>query len=293
MAKQILIFLIRAVMITGLGIRLALANIDGQIIKLNGHAIHYVKYGAKGRPLILLTGYATTSNFWHKDFISCLAGKYQVYLLDYQGILTTDQSTIKSLSIVSMASDVNQFTKQLKLRQSLLLGWSMGGAVALQASFLAPHTYSYLYLLAPVVPNPTGILRDRPSHPTFHSEADVLDYVFNNNLYSYSPAEQNQLRTKFLNPRLSLLFPKGQIISLQESAIHQWRSNPKTMQLFKKNQVPASFYIPEHDAIINQALALPVIEKYPSAEIIEVKNSGHALAWQKPQEICQDISAKN
>jgi pimeloyl-ACP methyl ester carboxylesterase len=266
-------------------------NLNSNLVNINGHQIHYYQAGNSGSAIVLLTGYATTSNFWNKEFIQCLAQNHQVFLFDYQGINTHDKSDLTGLSINSMAKDVNALTKKLKLKNPQLLGWSMGGAIALEASFLSPQLYKQLYLLAPVVPNrgQSKLSFPMPEHPPFKSDSDVMSYVFNNNLYDYQPDNVSTLSNNFIQNGLEQVFPNKPVREAQSKAIANWVSSVKSDAQFRQATAPAVFYIPDHDQIINQTVALPIILQYPNATVIQVKNSGHAVAWQIPQQLCKSI----
>lgn len=263
-------------------------DMDSQQIRLNSHFVHYYQAGNDGTPLILLTGYATTSNFWNSDFVQCLAKQHRVYLLDYAGMYSHESA---NLSMQSMALDVNKFSQQLKLKQPALIGWSMGGGVALEASFLAPKEYRQLYLLAPVVPVAKNqqLTFPTPAHGEFRSESDVLNYVFSNNLYAYESKDLMPLRAKFIVDSMSELFPSTAFMKEQRGAIEQWKNSPDTLNKFKMAKTPAVFFIPDHDKMINQRVAESVISQYPNAKIKVIEKSGHAIPWQLPLEMCQQI----
>lgn len=263
-------------------------DMDSQQIRVNGHFMHYYQAGTDGTPLILLTGYATTSNFWNSDFVQCLAKQHRVYLLDYAGMYSHESA---NLSMQSMALDVNKFSQQLKLKQPALIGWSMGGGVALEASFLAPKEYRQLYLIAPVVPVAKNqqLTFPTPAHGEFRSESDVLNYVFSNNLYAYESKDLMPLRAKFIVDSMSELFPSTAFMKEQRGAIEQWKSSPDTLNKFKMAKTPAVFFIPDHDKMINQRVAESVINQYPNAKIKVIEKSGHAIPWQLPLEMCQQI----
>ena len=274
------------------GVNLANAqDLDSKQLSVNGHAIHYYQAGTKGTPLILLTGYATTSNFWNSDFVACLAANHRVYLMDYAGINSSESTNLHKLSIKSMATDVNKFSQKLKLKQPALIGWSMGGGVALEASFIAPKQYRQLYLISSIVPviNQQQLVFPFAAHGEFKSESDVLNYVFNNNLYHYESASLTQLHSKFIVSKNAKLFPNLDFMPAQGEAIYQWTNSPDTLNKFRNAKTPAVFFIPRDDAIINQKIAESMIQQSPQAKIDHIENSGHAISWQFPLEMCQKI----
>lgn len=263
-------------------------ELKSNLVTVDGQQLHYYQVGNKGNPLVLLTGYATTSNFWPKDFIDCLATSHQVYLLDYASINTTESAT-KPLSIQQMATDTNQFVKKLKLKKVSLMGWSMGGGVALEAS--NNYKYQHLYLLSSIVPTAESLVYPFKPHGEFKSESEVLNYVFVNNLSNYESANLVQQQARFINPQLKSLFPAANIIATQGTAIGNWLSESANAYNFKHNHTPATFWYAKQDEIVNYQIAEAVIKDYPHKKVILIENSGHAVDWQASSEICLTITA--
>lgn len=266
-------------------------DLYSNLISINGHQIHYYQTGTTGEPIVLLTGYATTSNFWSKEFIGCLAANHKVYLFDYQGINTASKYDVTKLSIKSMASDVNQLVDKLNLKNAQLLGWSMGGAIALEASFQSPNLYQNLILLSPVLPTggKTKLIQPMPEHAPFKTDNDVLNYVLNNNLYNYQSDSLKYYKSQFIQSKLEEIFPEKLVRNAQGKAIGEWVTNLAVGEQFKIATTPATFYLPINDTIINQNIALTIAKEYPNGMIIKVNNSGHAVALQIPDTLCKNI----
>ncbi len=263
------------------------AELNSKTVTVNGHKIHYYQSGTKGSPVVLLTGYATTSNFWPRDFVSCLASSHQVYLIDYRGINTSESIVASELTIKSMAQDTNAIVAQLKLTNPSLIGWSMGGGVAQEAS--KTYHYRQLYLLASVIPTTQQLVYPFKPHDVFKSESDVLNYVFANNLYHYESSQLVSEQQRFINPELKTLFPNADIIAAQGKAIEAWKNESNNAASFRTSKTPAQFWLAQHDGIINTRLAESLIANYPDKTIHYIDDSGHALAWQAGQEICASI----
>lgn len=263
------------------------SELDSKIINVNGHQIHYYQSGTKGSPVVLLTGYATTSNFWPRDFVGCLASSHQVYLIDYRGINTSESIVASELTLKSMADDTNAVVIKLKLKNPTLIGWSMGGGVAQEAS--KSYNYRQLYLLASILPTSQQLVYPFKPHGEFKSESDILNYVFANNLYGYESSQLVSEQQRFINPVLKSLFPNANIIAAEGNAIGVWQYESENMVAFKSSKTPAQFWLAQHDEIINTRLAESLIANYPHKTIHYIDNSGHALAWQAGQEICANI----
>ena len=102
----------------------------------NGETIAYQEVGRQNAEiLVLIHGNMTSSQ--HFDLvIEKLQDQYHIYALDLRGF---GQSTYNKAidSIQDFAEDVKLFIDQLKLEKFSLMGWSMGGGVAMQ--FTANH----------------------------------------------------------------------------------------------------------------------------------------------------------
>ncbi|MED0972793.1 alpha/beta hydrolase [Bacillus paramycoides] len=102
----------------------------------NGETIAYQEVGRQNKEiLVLIHGNMTSSQHWDL-VIEQLQDQYHIYAVDLRGF---GQSTYnKSIdSLQDFAEDVKLFTDQLKLETFSLMGWSMGGGVAME--FTASH----------------------------------------------------------------------------------------------------------------------------------------------------------
>ena len=163
-------------------VKLFAFDIQSKQIEVNKNKIHYYEVdNSKSRiNLIMLTGIGTTANFWPKDFISKLSQKYNLYILDYRGINTDQDSSNLSYSINDLANDTNAFIKKLNLKETYLLGWSMGGAVALQTEFDNPKGFRQVSSISPAVDEKPKLPKKLAEKPVLKTKTDIYNYVFSN-----------------------------------------------------------------------------------------------------------------
>ena len=91
--------------------------------------LYYEMHG-KGRPLVLLHGLGSSTRDWQFQ-LDDFAQHYQVVTLDLRGYGQTDHPP-GPYSIRQMSEDVIALVDYLEISSFHLLGYSMGGAVALQ-----------------------------------------------------------------------------------------------------------------------------------------------------------------
>src|SRR5262252_9041558 len=95
---------------------------------VDGAQIVYRRVG-KGRPLLVLNGFAATSADWDPSFIDRLASSNELILLNNRGIGgSTDDG--QSFDIAKLADDAAQVIQILGIECVSVMGWSMGGFIA-------------------------------------------------------------------------------------------------------------------------------------------------------------------
>ena len=104
-------------------------------VAVNDKHIYYEVYG-EGEPLILLHGYTLSSRMW-TPFIADFQEDYKVYLIDLTGHGKSDGFT-ETLSIRSVAQDLEALLKYLELDTVKAVGFSYGGDVLFQLAIINP-----------------------------------------------------------------------------------------------------------------------------------------------------------
>lgn len=96
-------------------------------IRINGIDIYYELHGC-GAPIVLIAGFSCDHNFW-SAIVAELAKHHQVLLFDNRGIGRTDAPD-SAYTIELMADDVMALIKILKIKKPVIVGQSMGSAIA-------------------------------------------------------------------------------------------------------------------------------------------------------------------
>jgi pimeloyl-ACP methyl ester carboxylesterase len=103
---------------------------------VNGLKMYYEIHGS-GQPLVLLHGsYMTITNNW-TGWIGELSKTRKVIAVEMQGHGRTADID-RDFSYESLADDVAGLLEYLKIKQADLLGYSMGGGIAMQAAIRHP-----------------------------------------------------------------------------------------------------------------------------------------------------------
>ena len=117
----------------------------GSYASVNGINLYYEIYG-KGEPLILLHGGVGASEMF-EPIMSTLAKSRQLIAVHLQAHGRTADIE-RPLSFELMADDIAALIKHLGLEQTDLLGYSLGGEVALQTTIRHPELIHKLVLVS-------------------------------------------------------------------------------------------------------------------------------------------------
>lgn len=121
----------------------------GQFVTIGGDRIHYVEQGS-GPAIVIVHGLSgQLLNFSYLSMTD-LARSHRVILIDRPGAGYSTRGNRASAGVFAQAATVAAFMETLKLEQPLLVGHSLGGAVALAVALNHPQSVGQLALIAPL-----------------------------------------------------------------------------------------------------------------------------------------------
>lgn len=110
---------------------------------ISGHSLYYRVMG-QGEPLVLIHGYGTSGYVWQR-VLPYLCPRYQVFVLDLPGY---GRSTAPRLwQLRAIAPVIAAWLHSLRLPPVAVMGHSMGGAIAIHLTALAPEAVCKLVLV--------------------------------------------------------------------------------------------------------------------------------------------------
>lgn len=112
---------------------------------INNINIYYESHGT-GEPLILISGLGGDRTFWQAS-LDTLSEHFQVIIFDTRGIGRTDQPE-SPYSMAMFADDFAGLMTALDIPKAHILGFSMGGQIALQFALTFPDKVNKLIIAA-------------------------------------------------------------------------------------------------------------------------------------------------
>lgn len=128
----------------------------GKFIDIDGVRLHYVDKG-RGPVLLLIHGLAgQVLNFTH-SLLGRLAQDFRVVVVDRPGSGYSLRPDETSASLAAQARIISRFCQALGLEHPVVVGHSLGGAVALALALDHPDQVGVLALIAPVTHQPESV----------------------------------------------------------------------------------------------------------------------------------------
>lgn len=116
----------------------------GGTVLANGVPLRYQLTGT-GPVLLLIMGYRLGGHAWPQEFIDALARHFSVLVFDNRGTGQSGKPT-HGYSMGNMAQDALALLNALGIPEVHVLGYSMGGAIAQEVAYAAPHRVTGLVL---------------------------------------------------------------------------------------------------------------------------------------------------
>jgi pimeloyl-ACP methyl ester carboxylesterase len=120
---------------------------SGYVTVSDGLELYYERHGKAGDPLVLLHGGLMTSDLAWGAMLPTLSERYQVIMVDLEGHGHTALID-RPLRYEQMADDVSTLLDELGVEQANVLGYSLGGGVALQFAIRHPEQVRKLVLVS-------------------------------------------------------------------------------------------------------------------------------------------------
>lgn len=255
-------------------------------IKIGDINMYYEVHG-KGTPIILIAGFSCDHTFW-SGILNELTPNHQVLIFDNRGIGQTDSPNMP-YSIDMMADDVMRLSNQLGLQNPIIIGQSMGSAIAQNIGKRYGHQIQKIVLIntfyqltkAPEIAfELTGELQ-KLNLPFRYRVQSIAPWVFSSDFLAQPNQLENLIKLAEQNP-----YPQSLIgYERQLEAIKAFNSSTWLHEI--KN--PILIIAGEEDIIAPLAGAKAVQKTICANTKLEVVPGGHASPIEQPQKVVDTI----
>lgn len=244
----------------------------------NGISLYYEVYG-EGEPLVLISGLGGDHTFWNAS-IELLSSKYQVIVFDTRGIGKTEAPK-GPYSMELFADDLAALLDALQISKANVLGFSMGGNIALAFTLKYPQRVAKLIIAA--------------SYATMsHQVRLFLDAVLSVYEGGATSRQMFELIAPWLFSMPFLSVPNHSIYleydenDPDQQPFYAWKNQYLAMQSFdvvaqlSKIKVPTLILAGEDDRLAHLEDSILLVDKIENAILKTISKSGHLINYEYP-----------
>lgn len=255
------------------------------MMNVNGVAYHVKVVGA-GEPLVLFHGFTGNVDTWN-SLVPLLKGSYQFIMIDIIGHGQTDSpQDYQRYSIGHSVEDMIAIFDELKLDKVHVLGYSMGGRLALSIAVNHPNRVKKLILES----SSPGLKTEEEQVNRRMSDAELalriiengikefVDYWENTPLFSSQKSLPNEEKERIRAGRLSN-HPLGLVNSLKGMGTG---SQPSWWKSLSHVNLPVLLICGKLDKKYCQ-MAMEMNQLLPCSWVKKVDEAGHTIHVEKPQ----------
>jgi pimeloyl-ACP methyl ester carboxylesterase len=253
----------------------------------------------RGDPIVLFNGGSDGMDAWDPSFPRSLSSNHTVIVFDSRGIGNTTSGS-KPYTYQQLANDTAGLLDALKIPKADVLGYSLGSYIAQQLAIMYPDKVNSLVLVG----SSCGGKDHTPKPPEFLKlQSEIVNKSLNN--VSISQEEMKALVSASLGSGWIRLHPESleniptlqqakpglspDAMNNQNNVGKHWEDNPnwsgacdELAKIAKPTLVITGTDDNNYQPHVN---SLKIVEKIPGAWLIQIKDAGHAIMDQYPEEI--------
>ncbi|WP_444685456.1 alpha/beta fold hydrolase [Alkalicoccus luteus] len=259
-----------------------------QIETAPGVHLHVEDEGS-GKPVIFIHGWPLNAAMFHRQKQAVIENGHRYIGIDLRGFGRSDQPE-ENYIYDTFASDILAVVKELELEQYSLVGFSMGGPVAIRyAVKYAGEQLEQLFLLGPAAPSFTK----RMGYSLGMEKEDVDDLMeaidedrekalqdFGGNFFYQDVSEEAKQELFDLSMRASKQATISAAAALRDEDLRDEAGHIR---------VPVSIFHGRHDAICEFGFAEELEQRIPTVTVVPFEESGHGLHVEEPDKLNKEL----
>ncbi|HUQ85890.1 MAG TPA: alpha/beta hydrolase [Candidatus Limnocylindrales bacterium] len=256
----------------------------------NAEIAYYIK--GEGYPLIMLPGFGMTMQHWDPLLLDKLSKKNKLIMFDYKGVGSSSGNAQNTSQ--QMTDDVIKLMDALEIKKANVLGWSIGSFVGQLLAEKYPERVNRLILISTA----PGNKQIRENNENVGEDVqqklnDKWEEAFVPQLF-YSKTAKNMYLFRMRVAQVSGEISRGPQEDINAKIAHEQAfDNEKEENLRTSNlpmiQIPTLLISGENDKLILPDNAKYVASLIPKSELFLIPEAGHAVLFEKADNVTKLI----
>lgn len=240
----------------------------------NGHRVYYEDSGTGDRAVLLVHGWGMSLRLWDYTVPALLSAGFRVVCLDHRGCGQSDKD-FDDMGINAIAADVVALVEQLGLNRVLLNGWSLGGAVVVEAAAALGSTCSGLALTCGATP---AYLQkaDFPRGGTEEALAETLGAMSADRVNFLRALSEGVCATEVSEATVQWMWQIFMDASPQAAQALGELGPLDQRATLSALDMPILSFVGGQDAVVDPAVCRSVGDYNPNTRTVEFEHAGHA-----------------
>lgn len=240
----------------------------------NGHRVYYEDYGSGDSAILLIHGWGMNLRAWDYSLDALIEEGFRVVALDHRGCGESDKD-FADLGIAAIAADAVALAAHLKLERVVLNGWSLGGAVAVEAASELGARCAGLFLTCAA--SPAYLQKsDFPYGGTDQALADTLVAMSADRVNFLAAMSQGVCASEVSDDVI-----RWMLAMFLKSSPQAAKSLAELGPLDQRGtlaslEMPIVSLVGAKDQVVDPQVCRSVIEYNAGAKLLEFEDSGHA-----------------
>lgn len=236
--------------------------------------VYYEHHAGSGRPVVLVHGWAMTGQSWDSTVPELLGAGHEVVVLDHRACGRSDKD-FADVSIEAIGGDVVALVRELGLRNPVLNGWSLGGAVVVAAAAELGGDLAGLVLTGGATPRYTAT-EDWPYGGTLEDVEGVLGGLLADRATTFRAVAEAVCAKPQSEPTLAWMW--GQFMASGPRALETLRALGHVDQraLLPGIGCPVLLLAGTDDGFVSFDGVRASAEVFPNARLVQFDGVGHA-----------------
>ena len=236
--------------------------------------IYYEDYGQGADAIVLVHGWGMSCRLWDYSLQALCSSGFRVVLIDHRGCGQSSKD-FDDMGINAIAGDVVALVESLGLERAILNGWSLGGAVVVEAAYRLGESCAGVVLTCGA--SPTYLQKpDFPFGGTEDALTETLSAMSADRINFLAALAQGVCATEITQEQIHWMWRVFTESSPMAAQALGELGPLDQREMMTKLSLPILSFVGAHDAIVDPEICRKVKDFSPSAQIIEMSNSGHA-----------------